>query len=73
MPDSDTTSPGLFAPPRTVQVLLPLPVPGPYDYAVPEDLEVPLGAIVRVPLGVREVTGVVWGEGSGDVDVANRG
>ena len=49
MPDSDTTSPGLFAPPRTVQVLLPLPVPGPYDYAVPEDLEVPLGAIVRVP------------------------
>jgi primosomal protein N' (replication factor Y) len=70
MPDSDTTSPGLFAPPRTVQVLLPLLVPGPYDYAVPEDLEVPLGAIVRVPLGVREVTGVVWAPGSGEVDVA---
>ena len=46
-----------------MKVLLPLPVPGPYDYAVPDGTDAPPGAIVRVPLGAREVDGVVWGEG----------
>jgi primosomal protein N' (replication factor Y) len=68
MPPSDATTPAASVPPRTVQVLLPLPVPGPYDYAVPEELDAPLGAIVRVPLGARVVTGVVWAPGSGEVD-----
>ncbi len=70
MPDSDATTPTASVLPRTVQVLLPLPVPGPYDYAVPDGLDVPMGAIMRVPLGAREVTGVVWAEGSGDIDPA---
>ena len=55
MADKDATSRD------TVQVLLPLPVPGPYDYHVPDGVAVPVGAIVRVPLGSRIVTGVVWG------------
>ena len=52
----------------TVQVLLPLPVPGPYDYHVPEGVVAPVGAIVRAPLGNRIVTGVVWGDEGPGVD-----
>lgn len=44
----------------TARVLLPLALPGAYDYAVPDDLDVRPGDFVRVPLGPREVTGVVW-------------
>ncbi len=44
-------------------VLLPLPLSGAYDYLVPEGLEVQEGSVVRVPLGGREVLGVVWGPG----------
>ena len=51
----------------TVAVLVPVAVPGPYDYAV-GDHAVGLGSIVRVPLGSRSVWGVVWGPGSGQVD-----
>ena len=54
--------------PTTVQVLVPVPVPGPYDYSVPDGMLVPPGAIVRVPLGTREITGVVWGERRPQVD-----
>ncbi|TAD89355.1 MAG: primosomal protein N' [Alphaproteobacteria bacterium] len=44
-----------------VSVLLPLPLTGAYDYAVPEGWSPPgPGTIVRVPLGPREVVGVVW-------------
>ena len=32
----------------------------PYDYLLPPGLEAPPGSVVRVPLGSREVTGVVW-------------
>lgn len=53
--------------PRTVSVLVPLAVPKAYDYAVPPGLDVPVGAYVTVPLGPREVRGVVWGPGAGDV------
>ncbi|MBN35951.1 MAG: primosomal protein N' [Rhodospirillaceae bacterium] len=67
MPENDTTEPAGEVPIETVKVLLPLPVPGPYDYAVPDDIDVPLGSIVCVPLGSREVTGVVWDEGGDDV------
>ena len=51
---------------RRVAVLLPYPL-GPYDYAVPDDVAVAPGAYVRVPLGPREVLGIVWGEGHGDI------
>ena len=56
--------PGL---PARVQVLLPLPLGSAYDYRAPDDLELHRGDIVRVPLGRRTVTGVVWGEGSDEV------
>ena len=52
---------------RSVSVLIPLALPGPYDYAVPEGLELVRGDFVRVPLGPRQVNGVVWGPGAGDV------
>lgn len=50
-----------------VQVLLPMALTGPYDYEVPAGIDVPVGAIVRVPLGKRQVDGVVWGPALGDV------
>ena len=56
--------------PRTVKVLLPLPLADAYDYSVPEGLEVIPGHFVVVPLGKRETVGVVWGEGSGEVAVS---
>jgi len=51
-----------------VAVLMPVPVDAPYDYAVPPELA-PLapGDLVRVPLGKRIETGVIWGEGAADV------
>ena len=45
---------------RTVSVLLPLAVDGPYTYKVPAGLDLAPGDIVRVPLGPREMIGAVW-------------
>ncbi len=53
--------------PEVVQVLLPLPVPAAYDYAVPAHIHVETGSFVRVPLGPRVVTGVVRNSGGGNV------
>jgi primosomal protein N' (replication factor Y) len=53
-----------------VRVLLPLPLADAYDYSVPEGVDVAAGQFVIVPLGKREVLGVVWGEGTGEVAVA---
>ena len=64
-PSSDAAVPSLFAPARAVAVLLPLPLAGSYDYAVPDGLQVAPGDVVLVPLGSREVWGVVWGEAEG--------
>src|SRR5262250_3140971 len=50
-----------------LSVLLPLPLAGPYDYRVDGSLSLQRGDFVVVPLGKREVIGVVWGEGRGDV------
>ena len=55
---------------RRVGVLLPLPLAGAYDYGLPDHLDAPPGSFVRVPLGKRELAGVVWGAASGDVDPA---
>ncbi|MAM35516.1 MAG: primosomal protein N' [Micavibrio sp.] len=52
---------------RCVAVLVPYPVDKAYDYLVPNDMEVEPGDYVLVPLGNRQVTGVVWGEAHDDV------
>jgi len=56
--------------PRRVAILLPYPFAGPFDYAVPADMALADGDYVRVPLGTREVLGVVWGSAQGDVAAA---
>ena len=52
---------------NTIKVLLPLPLADAYDYRVPEGMNVMPGHFVIVPLGKRELVGVAWGAGSGDV------
>lgn len=70
-PDGDGT--GARAAGRArVAVLLPLPLSQPYDYAVPDGLALTPGAVVRVPLGAREVIGVVWDTAAGDASVPDR-
>jgi primosomal protein N' (replication factor Y) len=54
--------------PRTAAVLVPMPAERPYTYAVPDGMQVEPGSIVRVPLGPREVAGVVWDADAGTVD-----
>jgi len=43
-----------------VPVLLPIALESPYSYLVPDGLGLGPGDIVRVPLGPREMVGVVW-------------
>ncbi|MEQ8504991.1 MAG: primosomal protein N' [Rhodospirillales bacterium] len=50
-----------------VAVRLPLPLADAYDYRVPPGESLAPGDFVRVPLGPRRMTGVVWGPGGGDV------
>jgi primosomal protein N' (replication factor Y) len=69
MPQTDATAP-LFEPLRAVSVLLPTAVVSPFDYLVPAEMDVVPGDYVHVPLGKREMIGVVWGPGMGDVDSA---
>jgi len=53
-----------------VSVMLPLPLPEPLDYRVPDGMAVPEpGSFVRVTLGSRRVIGVVW-EGAGEESAA---
>jgi primosomal protein N' (replication factor Y) len=54
--------PAMLFQPRIVSVLLPQPLPEPFDYELPEGVNAPPGSYVVVPLGPREVIGVVWGE-----------
>jgi primosomal protein N' (replication factor Y) len=61
-PDSDR--PG-SADLREVAVLLPYALPGPYSYL--SEADVGKGDYVLAPLGPRNVIGVVWGEGTGEV------
>ena len=48
--------------PKIVSVLLPIPVDHPFDYKADQDL-LP-GTLVKVPLGSRELYGIVWTEKS---------
>ncbi|MFN3636025.1 MAG: DEAD/DEAH box helicase, partial [Rhizobium rhizophilum] len=69
--DSKSLFGELFETPRrkVVPVLVPMPAPTAYSYAVPDGLTVEPGAIVQVPLGPRQVIGVVWDGGEdGKVD-----
>ena len=54
---------------RRVRVLLPLSIGDVYDYRAPDTLCVEIGHFVIVPLGRREVAGVVWEEAT-DSDLA---
>jgi primosomal protein N' (replication factor Y) len=47
---------------RVVDVLVPVAVEETYSYRVPETLALDPGDLVRVPLGAREATAVVWAE-----------
>jgi primosomal protein N' (replication factor Y) len=70
---SGATAPSLLQDDITrVRVLLPLPLVGPYDYRVPEELALALtpGDFVRVPLGKRSEIGVVW-DGAPSQEVAD--
>ena len=49
---------------QRIQVLIPLPLSGVYDYKVLGGVKIPLGTFVYVPLGKRIVVGVVWGYSS---------
>lgn len=49
---------------RIIQVLVPYPVDKAYSYLLPPGLSAKPGGYVRVPLGSREVVGVVWGNES---------
>ena len=46
--------------PAIADVLLPLALEGPYSYRVPADLRLAPGDYVIVPLGTRQMIGVVW-------------
>ncbi len=61
---------GLFAEPTpsVVPVLVPMPAERPYSYMVPEGMRVQPGSIVRVPLGPREVAGIVYDGATDAVD-----
>src|SRR6266849_87627 len=47
---------------RIVDVLIPVALDHAYSYRAPDDLELASGDLVRVPLGTRECTGVVWAD-----------
>ena len=56
--------------PNTVSVLLPIPAERPYTYAVGKQMMLAPGDIVLVPLGPRQVFGVVWDEGAPEKKIA---
>ncbi|MDI3469717.1 MAG: Helicase PriA essential for oriC/DnaA-independent DNA replication [Pseudolabrys sp.] len=59
-------------PPRIVDVLVPVALDQAYSYRVPDGLGLEPGDVVSVPLGAREYTGVVWGEGNPRPGLHNR-
>jgi len=57
---------------QIVDVLVPVALDRPYSYRVPAGLALAPGDLVRVPLGPREATGAVWGEGLARPGLDNR-
>lgn len=62
MDDLPTSSPASHAPASIVDVLVPVAIDQAYSYRVPRGLSLKPGDVVAVPLGAREVLGVVWAE-----------
>ena len=58
----------IIAPGTCAGVLLPLVFREPFDYHVPEGMELKRGDYVRVPFGRKSVWGVVWGQAAGGID-----
>ena len=54
---ADSETPGA----RIAQVLMPMPLPEPFDYAEPAGMDLEAGDVVAVPLGPRSMMGVVVG------------
>jgi primosomal protein N' (replication factor Y) (superfamily II helicase) len=54
--------------PRVVPVLVPMPAERGYSYIAPEGANIVPGSIVQVPLGPRQVFGVVWDGVTDSVD-----
>lgn len=54
---------------KTVAVLVPMPAGWFYSYAVPDGMQVMPGSVVRVPLGARQVAGVVTDDTADDIPV----
>ncbi len=62
---------GRAAPPQAVRVMLPLPLPAPLDYLMPDGAAVAEpGSFVRVTLGPRRLIGVVWERSAEESDSA---
>ncbi|NEW92400.1 primosomal protein N' [Rhodopseudomonas sp. BR0M22] len=62
MDDLPTSSPASHAPASVVDVLVPVAIDQAYSYRVPRGVSLKPGDVVAVPLGAREVLGVVWAE-----------
>jgi primosomal protein N' (replication factor Y) len=61
-----------MAAPKTIDVLAPVALDQTYSYRVPHGLALAPGDVVRVPLGPRECTAVVWGESEAAPGLHNR-
>jgi 3'DNA-binding domain (3'BD) len=57
---------------RIVDVLVPVALDQAYSYRVPPELELAPGDLVRVPLGPRECTAVVWADNATPPRLDNR-
>src|SRR3989449_10756456 len=60
MDHSPRASTSSVASTRVVDVLVPVALNQTYSYRVPRGMELEAGDVVAVPLGPREVIGVVW-------------
>lgn len=67
MDKSTSDAPSLFPRARRIKILLPLPLAGAYDYAVPDGMDANPGDFVEVPLSGRKLVGVAW-DGDPDPD-----
>ncbi|MGJ3232077.1 MAG: primosomal protein N' [Oceanicaulis sp.] len=56
----------LLGPRRRASVMFPMPLPEPFDYEIPDGVEVRPGDHVLAPLGSRVAPGVVWDVGEHD-------
>lgn len=48
----------------TVQILLPIAIDRPFDYALPTDMDCAVGDLVEVPFRGKTAMGIIWGQES---------